>query len=83
MKPVQQVFALVLEEIPSFKSKILKRKKFKESLEYIKNNEEPDKIEKKIEKLRNDEIKQLLFDSYIRHCNNLKNNNKPITSFFL
>ena len=82
MKPVQQVFALVLEEIPSFKNKIFKKKKFKDSIENFRNTLDDDKFEKKVEKLRNDEIKSLLFEKYIRHCDNLKNNNRTIQSFF-
>lgn len=82
MKPVQQVFALVLEDIPQFKKKIFKIKKLKDSIESYRLTLEPDKFEKKVEKLRNDEIKNLLFDTYIRHCDNLKNNNRTIQSFF-
>ncbi len=82
MKPVQQVFALVLEEIPSFKNKMFKKKKFKDSIENFRNTLDDDKFEKKVEKLRNDEIKSLLFEKYIRHCDNLKNNNRTIQSFF-
>jgi hypothetical protein len=82
MKPVQQLFALVLEDIPSFKNKLFKRKKLKEAIEGFRKTLEPDKFEKKVEKLRNDEIKTLLFDNYIRHCNNLKNSTQTIQSFF-
>ena len=82
MKPVQQVFALVLEDIPQFKKKIFKIKKLKDTIESYRSTLEPDKFEKKVEKLRNDEIKSLLFDTYIRHCDNIKNNNRTIQSFF-
>ena len=82
MKPVQQLFALVLEDIPSFKNKLFKRKKLKEAIEGFRKTLEPDKFEKKVEKLRNDEIKSLLFDFYIRYCNNLKTNTQTIQSFF-
>ena len=82
MKPVQQVFALVLEEMPLFKNKPLKKKKYYEAIETYKKSLEKEQFEKKIEKLRNDEIKNLLFSTYIRQCDNLKNNNRTIQSFF-
>ena len=85
MKPVQQVFALVLEKIWTIQDKIPKLKQFKKVVEnlrkeYIENSE---KLEDKIETLRCKEIKELLFDEYLRETNNEKNGVQSLTKFFI
>jgi len=81
MKPVQQVFALVLDNIDSFKRK---KKNFNMKIETLKNTiDEPDKLQAKIDDLRNKEVKTLLFDKYLRETENMKNNMKSIKSFFM
>ena len=81
MKPVQQVFALVLDNIDSFKRK---KKNFNMKIETLKNTiDEPDKLQAKIDDLRNKEVKALLFDKYLRETENMKNNMKSIKSFFM
>jgi len=85
MKPVQQVFALVLEKIWELqKKKLTKLTLYKKEVESIrkKYNDDDDKCESKIEDLRNKEIKALLFDKYLRETNNEKQGVKSITSFF-
>jgi len=85
MKPVQQVFALVLEKIWELqKKKITKLSLYKKEVESIKKkyNDDQDKCGSKIEDLRNKEIKALLFDKYLRETNNEKQGVKSITSFF-
>jgi len=85
MKPVQQVFALVLEKIWELqKKKLTKLTLYKKEVESIrkKYNDDHDKCESKIEDLRNKEIKALLFDKYLRETNNEKQGVKSITSFF-
>jgi uncharacterized protein YbcC (UPF0753/DUF2309 family) len=42
-----------------------------------------EKFEKKVETIKNKEVQSLLFDKYIRMCNNMKQQNKTITSFFM
>jgi len=80
MKPVQQVFALVLEDIDSFKRK---KKNFQMKIETLKNSmEEEEKIQTKIQDLKNKEVKALLFDKYLRETDNTKNKMKSITTFF-
>ena len=84
MKPVQQVFALVLEKLPGFTGnksqgrgrwnneiRIL-QKKYPNYEEYI----------KKEEALRNKEVKKILFDKYLIYTNNMKNGNQDISNFF-
>ena len=84
MKPVQQLFALVLEQMKDFKKKkghtLRSWKKALEDLhaEYP----EPEKYKDKEDSLRNKEVKALLFDPYLRHTNNVKNGNSAISTFF-
>ena len=79
MKPVQQVFALVLENIPEFKKKAVN---FRAKLRNLKKTLEPDKYEKKETDLRNTAVKNILFTPYLRCTDNMKKGNQMITSFF-
>ena len=80
MKPVQQVFALVLDEIPLFKNKICKVKRFYKELEDLKKTMPSEKYKTKEEQIKNKEVKALLFDKYLRLCK--KDNQKTINDFF-
>jgi DNA polymerase elongation subunit (family B) len=90
MKPVQQLFALVLEKIWLLQNKAGKASKFKREVEdinkkYSCSNEDgggDEEVHKRIEKLRNKEIKTLLFDPYLRETNNIKQGNQSLTKFF-
>ena len=82
MKPVQQVFALVLEKIWIKTKKIPKLRRFRQEIETLQKNMSPDKFEEKLEKLKNKEVKALLFDSYITTANNAKEGIKNLDSFF-
>ena len=81
MKPVQQVFALVLEDIPSYKRNVnqLKRK-----ISGIKRKYKGDlaKQNQYEQKHRNAEVKKLIFDDALIKCANQKSNTRSITSFF-
>ncbi len=80
MKPVQQVFALVLEDIDAFKRK---KRNFQMKIDTLKHTiDDNTKLSAKIDDLRNKEVKALLFDKYLRETDNMKNNMKSITSFF-
>ena len=82
MKPVQQLFALILEQIPEFSRKILKVRKFKQTIAGYKGTLSKDEAEKKKEaKLRNKEVEQLLFEKYLKKIDNSKNNQLSIMSF--
>lgn len=80
MKPVQQVFALVLEDIPAYsKKKTTLQRKIKGIQRKYK-----DDVEKQIryeQKFRNDEVKNLIFDESLIKCSNIKNNQKSILAF--
>jgi hypothetical protein len=83
MKPVRQVFALVLEKIWDMQKKKAKIIKFKKEIEILRNTIEEDKFEEKVESLKNEEIKILLFDEYLRKTNNEKQGVVAITNFFV
>jgi DNA polymerase delta subunit 1 len=85
MKPVQQLFALVLEEIPAFKRKPFIVKKYKNKIKAIKEEfgDERVKMDKKMEDLRNKEVKAILFDSYLTEISNTKNNIQTLDGFFM
>ena len=83
MKPVQQVFALVLEKIWSENGKNAKIAKFKKEVDTVKKTiTDLEKQENKLEKMRNDEIKVLLFDEFLRVTNNSKAGNQSLLGFF-
>ncbi len=80
MKPVQQLFALVLEKMDAFKRK---KRNFQMKVDTLKNSiSDPEKLAEKISDLKNKEVKILLFDKYLRETDNRTNNMKSITSFF-
>jgi DNA polymerase elongation subunit (family B) len=82
MKPVQQLFALVLEKIWLMQNKMPKISKFKKDVELLRKNTDPEKFEDKLEQMRNKEVKTLLFDEYLRETNNEKAGNQSLTKFF-
>jgi len=82
MKPLQQLFALVLEKIWELQNKKSKISKFKKEIEILRKTVEPDKFEDKLEQLKNKEVKILLFDEYLRVTNNEKEGNQSLTKFF-
>ena len=80
MKPVQQVFALVLENIPAYKRQIPSLKmKIEEWIDKIEDN---DKLQKKITDIRNKEVKKLLFDEFLTQIDNATKKNQSILTFF-
>jgi hypothetical protein len=82
MKPVQQVFALVLEKMWEMDRKIPKISKFKKEVESLRKSTPPDKFEDKLEALKNKEVKALLFEEFLRETNNQKENNQSILKFY-
>ena len=84
MKPVQQVFALVLEKIWEMDKKLPKIKQFKKSVELLKREycDNLEKFAEKLEAMRCKEIKGLLFDEYLRETNNEKAGLQSLTKIF-
>jgi DNA polymerase elongation subunit (family B) len=81
MKPVQQVFALVIEELWKKQGKIPKIMSFKKEVSALRAATDPDKFEEKLEQLKNKEVKTLLFDSYLRETTNKKQGNQSMLQF--
>ena len=80
MKPVQQVFALVLEQIPLFQNR---RNRFEKCINNVKKRyDDEEKLNKKIQTLRNKEIEILLFKEYILTCDNIRQNQRSFKNFF-
>jgi len=82
MKPVQQVFALVLEKMWEMQGKKPKIIKFRKEMELLKKATDSEKWNDKEEALRNKEVKTLLFDEFLVETTNQKENNQNISKFF-
>jgi DNA polymerase elongation subunit (family B) len=85
MKPVQQVFALVLEKIWEMQRKLPKIKQHKKEIDNLRKEyyDDNEKFEEKVETLRCKEIKALLFDEYLRETNNEKAGVQSLDKFFM
>jgi DNA polymerase elongation subunit (family B) len=85
MKPIQQVFALVLENIPSYKRQVPALKRnidgWIDKLKYDSTCSE-EKLKKKISDIRNKEVKKILFDEYLMKIDNATQKNQSIMNFF-
>jgi hypothetical protein len=80
MKPVQQLFALVLEQLPAFQKK---KGQFDIDIwNATANIHDQDKREKKITEMRHKEVKSLLFDEFLVKADNLNKGNRAITDWF-
>ena len=84
MKPIQQLFALVLEKIWIMQNKRPKLVKYKKDVELLKQKyiDDESKFLDKLEEFRCKEIKALLFDEYLRETNNEKAGNQNVSKFF-
>lgn len=76
MKPVQQLFSLVLEDIFRLTKKHAKLRMFLQKVGKLKGDV------KALEKLRNEEVKILLFDPFLTEATLKKEANQSIKSFF-
>jgi DNA polymerase elongation subunit (family B) len=86
MKPLLQLFGLVLEDIwmsqkPPRRAKVSTLRK---DIETVKHEFSTDskKCEDKIAKMKDKEVKALIFDKYLRVTNNAKEGNQSVTNFF-
>ena len=82
MKPIQQLFSLVLMDIWKLQGKQSKVSQFNQELNELSRKTEPVKLADKIEMLKNKEVKSLLFDDYLRKTMNEKAGNQSITKWF-
>ena len=78
-KPIQQIYGLVLDQIPEFKSKVSAHKRIINSIKRRYKNDVK-KQREKIEKECNKHVKALLFQQSLRMAKNKKNNQKTLFS---
>ena len=80
MKPVIQIYSLVLFDMPQFQKKT---RMFKQKIQTLmENSDDEEKTIKKIQTLKDKEVEALLFKKYITINNNKAQNNRMITDFF-
>lgn len=85
MKPLLQLFGLVLKEIwmsqkPPRRAKVTK---LQEAIDKIRQECDDDKkCDKKISKLKDKEVEEIIFEKYLRATTNAKNGNQSLTNFF-
>jgi len=82
MKPVQQLFSLVLEDIWKEHKKVLKIRQFHKEVAVMRRTMDDETFQKKLETLKNKEVKAILFDDYLRDTNNEKEKTKSIAHYF-
>lgn len=81
MKPILQLFALVLENIPEFKSH--HRQTYRTSMKLIYDcNLSDDKINDKIQTLRESYVRRFIFERYIIKCMQARERQTTIGRFF-
>lgn len=85
MKPLLQLFGLVLKDIwlnqkPPRRAKVTK---LQEAIDKIRSETDDDKkCERKIAKIKDKEVEELIFAKYLRDTDNAKNKNQSVTKFF-
>jgi hypothetical protein len=83
MKPLLQLFGLVLEDIWRMQNKSSKISKFRREIAELRREQEDNKkFEDKHAKMKDKEVKTLIFDKYLRETNNAKEGNQSVAKFF-
>ena len=83
MKPLLQLFGLVLEDIWRMQHKGAKISKFRREIAELRREQEDNKkFEDKLAKMKDKEVKTLIFDKYLRETNNAKEGNQSVSKFF-
>jgi DNA polymerase elongation subunit (family B) len=83
MKPLLQLFGLVLEDIWRMQNKSTKISKFRREIAELRLEQEDNKkFEDKLAKMKDKEVKTLIFDKYLRETTNVKEGNQSLTKFF-
>jgi DNA polymerase elongation subunit (family B) len=84
MKPLLQLFGLVLEDVWRMQNKTSKISKFRKEIAQLRLEQEDNKkFEDKQAKLKDKEVKTLIFDKYLRETNNAKEGNQSVAKFFI
>ena len=79
MKPVGQIYALAVTELPEYKKgEDYFDKKYNELIK----TKEPDKATEKVKDLRYKEASNIIFSEVLRIAENRKNKTREITDFF-
>tara|TARA_Y100000389_G_C17471366_1_gene531537 strand:- start:16532 stop:20272 length:3741 start_codon:yes stop_codon:yes gene_type:complete len=79
MKPLIQIYSLILDDIPSFqKGKGILQQK----ISALSKNMDEEKLAKKIQSLKDKEVETLIFKKYLTINNNKAQKNRMITDFF-
>ena len=81
MKPILQIYALVLYDLPGFKKKEGKIRRFKRDLDTLKRELTLEKYLEKEEKLKTKEVQKILFDTYIKKCKEIKRATHDVRMF--
>ena len=79
MKPVLQIYSLILYDLKEFRRR---KPAFLMELDTLRLHLEPEKYEKKEQQMKLKEVEKILFEKYLREDKNIKAGNRPITSFF-
>ena len=80
MKPVLQIYSLVLFDMPQFQKR---KKMFQRKLARLRDETDDfDKYQKKAQQWKDKEVESILFEKYLIINKNRANNNTMITSFF-
>jgi len=82
MKPVQQIFALLLDQLPEFENKLSGHKRLIRGLERKFKND-PKKLREKVDKECNKHVKHLLFNESLRIAKNKKNKQKTLMNMWV
>ena len=82
MKPIQQLFSLVLPQIWTLQGRGAKIHQLSQDISDLTKKTDPSKLADKIDALKNKEVKSLLFDDYLRKTLNEKAGNQPLTKWF-
>ena len=79
MKPVCQIYSLIIEDLNGYK---YHQTYFKDMFKRLEKEHGKDKALEKVNKKKNDLVSKILFSDVIRTAENKKNNVKEITSWF-
>jgi DNA polymerase elongation subunit (family B) len=81
MKPVQQIYGLLLDQLPEFKSNVSCHKRIINNIKRKYKNDGK-KMREKIEKECNKHVKLILFNDSLRLARNKKNNQKTLMNMW-
>lgn len=81
MKPVSQIYALVLENMPGFKKGVNHFKDIEKKL-IVEKDGDMKKVKDRLGDMRENEVQDILFKPYLTKLQNIRNGNREITDWF-